>query len=252
MATRPKGRARASRHGPRRAAAASDRDRFLALASHELRTPLTALALHLDSALRMGGGPGEADLPTAARAQIESARRQVRRMAFLVDEILDITRIQSGAVDLAPEELDLAALVRSVVTRRLREAESARATVSVVAPPALPGRWDPARVEQVLVHLLTNAFKFGGGRPVVVEVTEEGDRARLSVRDRGRGIAPEDQERIFVRYERADPAPEQAGLGLGLWIAREFVERMGGTIAVESREGEGARFVVELPLGRGG
>jgi signal transduction histidine kinase len=110
------------------------------------------------------------------------------------------------------------------------------------------GRWDPARLEHVIAHLLLNAFKFGRGKPVHVRVERNGDRALLSVQDEGIGIAREDQERIFRRFERAVGVRHYGGLGLGLWIASEFVQAHGGTIRVESAAGKGALFTVDLPI----
>jgi len=118
----------------------------------------------------------------------------------------------------------------------------------VEAPAPVVGRWDPARLEHVIAHLLLNAFKFGGGKPVHVRVERNGNRALLSVKDEGIGIAREDQERIFHRFERAVGIRQYGGLGLGLWIASEFVHAHGGTIRVESAAGKGSIFTVDLPI----
>ena len=113
----------------------------------------------------------------------------------------------------------------------------------------MDGRWDEFRIEQVLTNLLTNALRYGGGKPVAVEVAAgAGGRVRMSVRDRGIGIAPQDQARIFEQFERTDDSRRHAaGLGLGLFITREIVRAHGGAITVESRPGKGSCFEVTLP-----
>src|SRR6267143_254554 len=109
-------------------------------------------------------------------------------------------------------------------------------------------RLQQARIEHVIAHLLLNAFKFGRGKPIHVRVERDGDLALLSVQDEGIGIAREDQERIFRRFERAVGVRQYGGLGLGLWIASEFVQAHGGKIRVESSTGKGSTFIVELPI----
>ncbi|MFL5357097.1 sensor histidine kinase [Archangium sp.] len=108
------------------------------------------------------------------------------------------------------------------------------------------------RLEQVLINLLSNALKYGAGRPVRVAMTADGGRALLSVKDEGVGLREEDRARIFERFERAISASEVSGLGLGLYITREIAQAHGGDISVESRLGEGSTFIVTLPLGAGG
>ncbi len=114
------------------------------------------------------------------------------------------------------------------------------------------GPWDRLRLEQVAGNLLSNAIKYGPGQPVEVRVHRDGRRGILAVADRGIGVAPEEQQRIFDRFERAVTARHFGGLGLGLWIAREIVTRLGGSVRVESQPGQGATFTVELPLAQEG
>jgi signal transduction histidine kinase len=110
------------------------------------------------------------------------------------------------------------------------------------------GRWDRSRLEQVVANLLSNAFKYGSGKPVEIEIALEPERARLSVKDQGIGIPPERQGRIFERFERAVSARHYSGLGLGLYIVRRVLEALGGSIRVQSAPGVGSTFAVELPL----
>jgi signal transduction histidine kinase len=110
------------------------------------------------------------------------------------------------------------------------------------------GRWDANRLEQVLTNLLSNALKFAPGKPIDVSVENRGNRVLLGVRDRGPGIAPEDRQRIFDRFERTRTAEGIGGIGLGLWIAKQIVRAHGGDIRVDGGLGEGASFWVDLPL----
>jgi signal transduction histidine kinase len=144
--------------------------------------------------------------------------------------------------------VDLAEVARRVAARHAREAAAVASPLTVRAEAPVPGRWDRGRLELVVTHLLDNALEWGRGRPVTIEVERRGDEARLCVADQGCGISPDDQARLFRRYGRGRSGTCQGGLGLGLWITRELVERMGGAIAVRSRPGEGARFEVQLPL----
>jgi signal transduction histidine kinase len=225
------------------------RDDFMSMVSHELRTPLNTLFLETQvRKLHLSKGnlaPFAADrLP----ALIERDQRQIRNMVRLIDDMLDVTRMRSGALSIEPKPVDLAALARRVVESLAQQAEAAGCAVTLDAPAAVDGTWDEFRIEQVLTNLLTNALRYGGGRPVTVAVAQAGEMAQMSVRDQGIGIAPADQERIFEQFERtADSRKHAPGLGLGLYITRQIVRLHGGEIALESRPGEGALFRVNLP-----
>ncbi len=229
----------------RRAAqeAVSARDEFLAIAGHELRTPLTALLFHAEALAR-----GAAALPPDAAARTAKIARSARRIARLVDDLLDVSKISVGRLAIEPEPVDLAEVVREVVIRNAEPAAHAGSPLRLEAPRPVRGTWDAGRLEQVAEALVANALKYGRGRPIEILVDSSGDAARLVVRDHGIGIAPEDQARIFERFERAASARHYGGLGLGLWIVRQVVEGHGGTIRVASEPGAGATFTVELPL----
>jgi NO-binding membrane sensor protein with MHYT domain/signal transduction histidine kinase len=224
------------------------RDEFLSIASHELRTPLTPLMMNLQRLHRtVANGEGAQELKGEQLARVvDVAQRQTKRLARLVNELLDISRIRLGRLELHPEELELGGVVRDVVERLGDEA------LWPGPPPALHldgpvvGLWDRARLEQVVSNLLTNAARYGQGNPVDVAVRTENGEAWLVVRDRGIGIAPEALQRIFERFERA-ASRNFGGLGLGLYIVRQIVEAHGGTITVQSELGVGSTFTVRLP-----
>jgi PAS domain S-box-containing protein len=226
------------------------REEFLSIASHELRTPLTPLRLHLHDLLRRARSAGlAAQPPDIVTTRLESASRQVDRVSRLVSNLLDVTRIVSGHVSLEREQVDLAALVREVLERADPEVQRGNYRIQLETTGAVIGSWDRLRIDQVVTNLVSNALKYGQGRPVDIKVTREGGRARLSVRDHGIGIPSDQLERIFGRFERAASERTYGGLGLGLYIVRRFVEAHGGLVRVESPPGEGATFTVELPLG---
>ena len=235
--------------------AVSLRDEFLSIASHELRTPLTALRLQLDSVARsLERRPAEHLASGKLASSTGDARIQAERLTLLVERLLDISRLAEGRLTLDHEELDLVSVVRAAVEVMRAPAGVAGCELRFAAPPALRGRWDRLRLEQLVTNLVGNATKFGAHQPVDVAIAEDtngpASAARLTVTDRGIGIDPRDQRRIFERFERAVPPRNFGGLGLGLWVAKQIVDAHEGTISVASAPGEGATFTVVLPTAR--
>lgn len=224
------------------------RDEFLAIASHELRTPLTALRLLLQSQLRQLQRLGSNEVPASSLVpRLERADSQSLRLGKLVENLLDITRLTANRLVLEYGQADLAGIVRDVTERYEGDMRQAGCSLELRAERPVLGRWDAARLDQVVTNLLTNAIKYGREGTITVSVSGDAERARLTVKDEGIGIAAEDQERIFERFARGESEQHYGGFGLGLWIARHLVEAHGGSICVESRRGSGATFHVELP-----
>jgi PAS domain S-box-containing protein len=224
------------------------RDEFLSIASHELRTPLSALQLQLEMLLHPPRrDPTAVPSPHELRKSLELATHQVDRLSRLIDELLDVTRITAGRLRLECEAADLAAIARGVVERFAIDAARARCAVVLDAPEPVVGQWDPLRLEQVVTNLLTNAFKFGAGKPIEITVGRVGPTARLTVTDHGIGIAADDLERIFLRFEQAVSQRTFGGLGLGLYIVRGIIEAHGGSVRVDSAPKVGSTFTIELP-----
>jgi signal transduction histidine kinase len=228
-------------------AALRKRDEFLAVASHELRTPFTPMRLYLQGLISALRNPAKAAGLGAWVVKLEMANARLQRLAKLVEDLFDVSRLAQGKVVLRLGEVDLAALTAEAVDRWKDELARVRCECTLDAPAPVAGRWDGLRLEQVLDNLLGNATKYGPGKPISLSVKREGAVARLTVQDRGMGIAPEDQARIFERFERG-VSENYGGFGLGLWISREVVQAHGGCISVESMPGHGATFSVELPL----
>jgi signal transduction histidine kinase len=222
------------------------RDSLLSVASHELRTPLSALQLRAQMLTR-AMTLREAS-PERLADDALAIERHVKRLSGLVDDLLDVSRIMADRLRLHIEHVDLDALAGEVV-ERLAPEERARVRLATPARPIV-GRWDRTRVDQVLTNLLSNAIKYGAEGAIEVSVERDGEQARIAVSDQGVGIAPEDQERIFGRFERGHASSEKTrGFGLGLWIVKQIVDAAGGSIHVKSELGRGSTFTVELPLG---
>jgi PAS domain S-box-containing protein len=223
------------------------RDDFLSVASHELRTPLTSLKLEVANLSRIAQRNGGSDTAPKLLAKVEKIDSQATRLHRLIDELLDVSRIAAGRLELHVEPVDIAQIVNEVGARFSDEAARAGCTIKVNAPNPVVGRWDRGRVDQVITNLVSNAIKYGDCKPVDVSVDTVDDRAVVTIRDRGLGIAAHDHERIFGRFERAASSRNYGGIGLGLWIVKQIIDALGGTVTVESTPGDGSAFTVDLP-----
>lgn len=218
---------------------------FISVASHELKTPVTALLLQLDGVMRsLSRGESSGD---AVHARIANARKQVVRLVGLLDTMLDLSRIDAERFTVLLQPIDFAASFREAVERLRDDLEHAASPFVLRAEGPIEGRCDAHRFEQVVTNLLSNAAKYGRGGAIEASIEARGDRVRVTVRDEGMGIAKEDQGRIFDRFERAVGNARIAGFGLGLFITRQIVCALGGTIEVDSDRGRGATFMVDLP-----
>jgi signal transduction histidine kinase len=226
------------------------RDEFLSIASHELKTPLTAMQLQLqnlrdlvDRSDQCGGG--------LLTTRLARTAQTTERLSFLVESLLDVSRIATGRMQLNLECFDLAEAARSIADRLKEQAQRTGSTLALSRVDSAVGRWDRLRIEQVLVNLLSNAIKYGGGKPIELNVSRDSARAQIQVVDHGIGISGDDLQRIFGRFERAVPLRHYGGLGLGLYITQQIVAAHEGTVTVTSTPGDGATFTVSLPIERG-
>jgi signal transduction histidine kinase len=224
------------------------RDEFMSLVAHELRTPLNTLFLETQMrGLQVKKGNLAAFDADKLSAMVARDERQIRAMVRLIDDMLDVSRIRSGTLSIRPGQVELMGLLSRVVSDLSAQASAAGTTLTLLPHPEVFGWWDEFRIEQVIVNLLTNAVRYGGGEPVEVSVHEVEGCVRIDVRDQGRGIPPEDVARIFEPYERGARNGEPKGLGLGLYISRQLAESHEGTLAVQSKPGEGSTFSLTLP-----
>ena len=213
------------------------RERLVKLIRHELNTPLATALLYIGIA-----EGSAAELPKGAvHSALRVARAEVQRLKALLDTVTELECV--GYATPRPRPINIGETVRATVQRLVAVRDAT--TVRVVTVGDLHGWWDRSMVEQIVGNLLSNALKFGLGRPIRIEVKPAEYGVHISVRDHGVGVLPADQEWIFERNRHARPE-DGGGLGLGLWLVRELASAHGGWVTLESRKGRGSTFTVFL------
>jgi PAS domain S-box-containing protein len=221
------------------------KDAFISMASHELKTPLTALKLQTSLLQRQLAKQG---IPASALSSMEG---QINKVTRLVDELLDVSKIQVGRLEYLQETVDLEALLQEITETMQQTSPSHRIVVRGTVRTSLIG--DPDRLGQVFINLLSNAIKYSpNAETVEMDLSTSEDAVTVSVRDHGLGIPREQRDKIFDRFYRVTDPRQRAipGLGMGLYIVAEIVKRHGGTITVDSIVGKGSTFTVTLPRTR--
>jgi len=228
--------------------AVQNRDDFMSIASHELKTPLSSLKLQtqLRKKILQKGDVKTFSADRLMKMFIDD-ERQVDRITHLIDDMLDISRINTGKLSMNFEQLDFCELVEDVIERNLELFAAAACPIKIEVCQPVIGTWDRFRIEQVVTNLFTNAMRYGSGKSVDVKISTDGPRVVIVVKDHGIGIAADDQKRIFQKFERIK-GNSVSGLGLGLYIVHQIVETHQGSIKVESAIGQGSSFTVSLPL----
>ena len=219
---------------------------FIANMSHEIRNPISGI-LGLSFALE------ETSLDAKQRELAHSVRSCATLLATLVDDVLDFAKIEAGAVELRPADFSLLGAAKQAVAMVSEQARTSGTEITIACTPDVPPlvRGDHARVQQIILNFLSNALKFGGGKPVILQIAPVSPgRIRLAVIDRGPGIAPEDAAKLFTKFSRLESSHggNVRGTGLGLALCRVLAEKMGGEVGLDSRPGEGSTFWVTLPL----
>ncbi len=226
------------------------RDDFMSLVAHELRTPLNTLFLESQMRiLQLQRGNFEALGPDRLPTMVARDQRQIQSMIRLIDDMLDVSRIRSGSLSIRPTPIELMVLLERVASDLALQASGYGSSLRLHDHPPVSGCWDESRIEQVVINLLTNALRYGGGTPVDIIVSVAGREVRIDVIDGGIGIALADQQRIFEPFERAAANGEVKGLGLGLAISRQLAEAHDGRLFVTSDGKNGSTFSLVLPLG---
>jgi len=221
------------------------RNDLVATVAHEFRTPLTSLRLALHMVLEEVTGP----LGEKQTELLYTARGDCERLQSIVDDLLDLTKIRAGRVEVQTVAISSKTLIDAAVDEEREQAQAASVTLAVrLEEPILPVQADPERVSLVLTNLIANAVRHSpAGSTVTVATSHSGGSLRFEVADEGQGIAPEFSERVFERFFRI-PGTRGEGIGLGLYISREIVQAHGGTMGLQSEPGRGSRFWFSLPL----
>lgn len=223
------------------------KDDFIAIAAHELRNPMTPILGTAQLAL-LAGRKAQANCPPRVIMLLERMHLAVQDFIERATRLLDVSRIEAGNLKLEPVAIDLSKLVRTVVQKYEVMALRNHSVLNQAIEDGATGTLDPLAVEQIVENLLSNALKFGTGKPVDIHLEVVGQSALIEVQDRGAGMPPDQQARIFGRFEQIVTQYEGSGFGIGLWVTSRLVAAMNGKIAVSSVLGEGSTFKVVLPL----
>jgi signal transduction histidine kinase len=227
------------------------RDQFMSMVAHELRTPLNTLYLEAQMRkLQLERGNMAHFAPEQLERMVARDMRQIHAMVRLIDDMLDVSRIRAGKLSIRPARVDLEALLQRVVGDLSQQAADMHSELRLTIVQPVAGCWDEFRVEQVIINLITNALRYGGGKPVDVRLHADSRNARIEVIDQGSGIPADVLPKIFEPFERGKMEGMPAGLGLGLYISRQLAEAHGGTLSARSEAGAGATFILSLPRGQ--
>lgn len=221
---------------------------FVSLVSHELRTPLTSITGYTDMLLEGDAG----DIKEEQAEFLQVIKRNTQRLTKLVNELLDVSRIEAGAIKLNLVPVDAATLVKEVVESIRPQIESKKQTIDVVFSENIPALMaDANRITQILTNLISNAHKYTQEKGIItIKVHVENNKLCIDINDTGIGLTKDDQNKLFTKFFRSDnpDAKKIGGVGLGLWITRSLVEMHGGNITVSSIPGKGSTFSISLPL----
>lgn len=221
------------------------RDEFISIASHELKTPLTSLRLQTQMGKRAASKDEPLDQSKVVK-QMDSTINQIDRLTKLVDDMLDISRINAGKLNIHRSPFNLSLLIHELIDRFSSQFEAVNITLNTQIEELVIGNWDSYKLEQVINNLFSNVIRYSPNKKVTVGLKRNDKFAILNVQDEGPGIDLENQKRIFERFERA--SSRASGLGLGLYITKQIVDLHEGQIEVESVIGKGSNFIIKLPF----
>jgi signal transduction histidine kinase len=227
-----------------------ERDEFLAIASHELRTPLTSILLNLQLVLRkIRNTPKDKLKMDYIIKMMEYSETQSFKLSRLINDLLNISVVSSGRLKIEKEKMDFVDLVQSVLNKYNSQITDSKVNVKFNSNglSSVEGIWDKVRLEQVVSNLLSNALKYGRGKPVSLNLHTKDNKVIFEVKDRGIGVSEDQQKYLFEKFSRAVSDRDYKGLGVGLYISKQIVEAHEGTIDVKSEKNKGSAFRVVLP-----
>lgn len=226
------------------------RDQFLSIVSHELKTPLTVMLLKLHSELNNINSAPLANFSVQKLVEVlKNSEQQINWLKSMVNDLLDVSLITTGRINLAPENTDLVNLTKQVKQSFSEIIKRRRYKIKIDAEKSVIGKWDKVRLEQVITNLFSNAIKYGNGKPIYIRIFKSGGNAKFIIKDCGIGINSEEQKIIFDLFKRANGLEEyKKGLGVGLFITSQIVKIHGGKIKVLSHPAKGTSFTIDLPL----
>lgn len=224
------------------------RDEFLSIATHELKTPLTLSLLQIQRALHNIKNVSLANFSVQnLMSMLESIEHQTDRLSKLISDLSNVSLITTGRMRLEVDDVNITEVIKDVIKRVPLTMNKEGYPITFKENGDIKGRWDKIRIEQVLTNLVTNAIKYGNGKPIEVFLKTTNDWLSLYVKDRGLGIPKELQQKVFDRFERGAADKGIKGLGVGLYITKQIITAHGGTIELNSKPGRGSEFIVKLP-----
>jgi len=226
------------------------RDEFLSIVSHELKTPLTTMLLKLHNELNEIRSASLANYSIHQLVEVlKNSEQQIKWLKSMINDLLDVSLITTGRMDLQLEDTDLVSIVKQVNTSFSEALKKGKYKVSLNAASPVVGKWDKLRLEQMVTNLFSNAIKYGEGKSIEIQVLKKGGSGVFIIKDQGIGIANGDQKMIFDLFKRVQgPVEHKKGLGVGLFITSQIVKMHGGEIKVSSAPTKGTSFTIELPF----
>jgi signal transduction histidine kinase len=225
------------------------RDEFLSIASHELKTPLTSMLLQTQTALHNIRNVSVAQFSFENLLKmLESVENQTKRLSKMINDLLAVSVITVGSLQLEYEDIDLAELTRGVLTDFQFRLEKNNYTITLNAEDKVIGSWDKIRIEQAISNFLSNAIKYGAGNPIEITVRKNNRFAEFIIKDNGIGVSKQKHKKIFELFQRGVSTEEYKGLGVGLYITQKIANTHGGTVEISSSPGRGSTFTMKLPL----
>jgi PAS domain S-box-containing protein len=225
------------------------RDEFLSIASHELKTPITGIKMQMQMALMRLTSPKSEGIDIAKQVKaLQTCEGQLNRLTQLIDDLLDVSRIQAGKLDYNFELTNFSEILNEVLEGFSGQLAKANTEVKTFVDEDLQGYWDRTRLEQVLINIVSNALKYAPGSAIVVFAKQDEQSAVISIQDFGPGIPEKERSKIFGRFERLGQTRNVGGLGLGLYISRQIVTAHGGRLELKSSSDPGTTFIFTLPL----